>query len=148
MTDDPVTTTNPLDDEQRRRLTALLDTILPASADGRMPGAGELPFTAYLVEQARDYLEALPNILGRLDGAFAEWPSSERIGAVETLAREDPAAFDQLLMRIYDCYYQDDGVRRLIGADPGPPYPRGNVIPAGDLSSLEAVRQRSTGYRR
>ena len=148
MTDDPMTPADPLDDAQRRRLTARLDTILPASADGRMPSAAELDFTAYLAEQASDYLDALPGLLDRLDGTFAEQPLAQRVTAVETLARDDAPAFDTLLMRVYDCYYQHDRVRTLIGADPGPPFPRGNIIPPGDLSGLEAVKQRSPGYRR
>ena len=57
-------------------------------------------------------------------------------------------AFRSLLFRVYDSYYQDAGVCAAIGARPGPPFPNGHSIPAGDLSSLEAVKARGKGYRR
>lgn len=145
MTQDAMTET--LNDARRERLAALLDTILPASDDGRMPSAAQLDFAAYLAAQAHDFLAVLTGLLDRL-GDFAGQPLPARVAAVEAIAADDPAAFESLLMRVYDCYYQDDRVRKLIGAEPGPPFPRGNVIPQGDLSGLEAVAQRSRGYRR
>ena len=146
MTDDPMTTD--LNTAQRRRLTALLDTLVPADETGRMPSAAELEFLPYLAAQAGDFLVTLPAILDRFDDAFAAAPLPDRVAIVDVLARAEPKLFDGLLMRVYDCYYQDNRVRRLIGAEPGPPFPRGNVIPAGDLSGLDAVAKRSRGYRR
>ena len=113
-----------------------------------MPSAADLDFTGYLAEQASDYLAILPGLLDLLEATFAEQSLPQRVAAVEAFASDDAPALDTLLMRVYDCYYQDDRVRTLIGADPGPPFPRGNVIPPGDLSGLEAVKQRSPGYRR
>jgi hypothetical protein len=52
------------------------------------------------------------------------------------------------VFRVYDSYCQADRVRTAIGARPGPPFPGGHTIPAGDLSSLEAVKARGKGYRR
>jgi hypothetical protein len=148
MTNDPMTAAGPLNEAQRRRLSALLDTILPASEDSRMPSAAELDFNAYLAEQAGDFLAALPGIVDLFDDAFAKQTLPRRVAAVEAFAKDDVPAFNGLLMRVYDCYYQDDRVRELIGAEPGPPFPRGNVIPAGDLSGLDAVVKSSPGYRR
>ena len=113
-----------------------------------MPSAAELDFIAYLDEQASNFLAALSAMLERFDDAFVALAVPARIAAVEAFASDDGPAFDALLMRVYDCYYQDDRVRALIGAAPAPIFPRGNTIPAGDLSGLEAVAQRSPGYRR
>lgn len=145
---DATTPTPHLNARQQGKLSALLDTILPASADGRMPGAAELDFPAYLSADGAAFAPALPGILDRLDADFADLPLAERVAAVRTFAAGDPKAFDDLLFRVYAFYYQDDRVRRLIGSEPGPPFPRGNTIPAGDLSSLDAVVKRSPGYRR
>jgi hypothetical protein len=147
MTNDPMTAQS-LDEAQRHVLSALLDTILPASEDGRMPSAAELDFAAYLSGQASGFLATLPGILDRFDNAFAGQALPARVAAVEAFARDDAPAFDALLVRVYDCYYQDDRVRALIGAVPAPPFPRGNTIPAGDLSGLAAVAERSLGFRR
>lgn len=145
---DTNTPTADFDEAQHARLSALLDTILPASADGRMPSAAELDFMGYLTGDGAAFAPALPGILDRLDAGFADWPLEDRLAAIEAFAAADPQAFDDLLFRVYACYYQDDRVRGLIGSQPGPPFPRGNTIPVGDLSGLADVVKRSPGYRR
>lgn len=135
-------------DVQQTKLTTLLDTILPASADGRMPSAGSLDFTGYLLAQAEEFLPQVPAILDELGAGFADLAPTARVAVVEAFARDKPKVFDALLFRVYDCYYQNDIVRRLIGSEPGPPFPRGNQIPSGDLRPLDAVIERSPGYRR
>lgn len=136
---------------QLRRLAALQDTILPASANGAMPSAREIDFPAYLAEQApevRDELaQVLARVLDRFDDRFAELDLDRRVALVRAFSESDPKAFRALVFRIYDSYYQDDRVRTAIGARPGPPFPGGHSIPAGDLSSLEAVKARGKGYR-
>ena len=147
MTDTGTQTVH-LDGSQLAKLSALLDTILPASDDGRMPSAAELDFTGYLSGDGAAFAPDLPGILDRLVSGFADLPLADRVTAVEAFAKNDPQAFDNLLFRVYACYYQDDRVRTLIGSQPGPPFPRGNTIPAGDLSGLAEVVKRSPGYRR
>ena len=137
-----------LDDAMKQRLAALLNTIVPADADGAMPGAGELDFPAYLAAQAPDFLPKLKQILDRFGDDFADRPLAERVSAVEAFSRTDAATFHDLVFRTYDCYYQDDRVRRRIGARPGSPFPNGHAIAEGDFSSLEAVKARGKGYRR
>ncbi|MEO1493380.1 MAG: hypothetical protein AAFV19_14595 [Pseudomonadota bacterium] len=145
MTD---TTTRTLTEAEQQILRAVLDTVVPASADGRMPSAAELDFSAYLAEQAAAFAASLPEFLAALPSDFASLGVAARSAALEEVAAADPASFDQLIFRVYDCYYQNDAVRLLIGGEPGPPFPRGNTIPQGDLSSLDAVIARSPGYRR
>ncbi len=148
MTNDTKTATPTFNEAQQCRLSALLDTILPASEDGSMPSAKELDFLAYLSEQAAAFLPVLAQIVDGFDDEFPDQPLSARVAVVAAFAETGGQAFDALLFRVYDCYYQDHRVRELIGAQPGPPFPRGNVIPAGDLSGLDAVVKRSPGYRR
>lgn len=133
---------------QLKRLSALLDSILPASADGTMPSAAEIDFLAYLDAQAPAFGAELTLILERFDDRFPGLPLSRRVELVRGFSQADAAAFRRLVFRVYDGYYQDDRVRTAIGARPGPPFPGGHSIPAGDLSSLEAVKARGKGYRR
>lgn len=137
-----------LDGVPPRLLSALVDTIVPASEDGAMPSAREMDFAAYLRGQAADFMPVLKRIGGQLDAGFPDLPLAERVALMRDVADSDTRTFNDLVFRVYDCYYQDDRVRRLIGARPGPPFPGGNVIIAGDLSSLEAVKARGKGYRR
>lgn len=136
-----------LTDAQGRQLAALLDTLVPASADGSMPSAATLNFAGYLAGQTGDAVANTLAVLDRFGAGLADLALDDRVTAVEAFASKEPEAFDDLLFRVYDCYYQNDIVRRLIGSEAGPPFPRGNTIPAGDLSTLDAVVKRSPGYR-
>ena len=133
---------------QRRRLSALLDTILPASADGVMPSAAGIDFPAYLAEQAPGFAAELVRALDGFDDGFPDLALDQRVALVQAFSERDVRGFRGLVFRVYDAYYQDDRVRRAIGARPGPPFPGGHTIPAGDLSSLAAVKARGKGYRR
>lgn len=137
-----------LTEAQQRRLAALQDTILPASADGRMPSAREIDLAGYLAEQAPEFRAELVTVLDRFDDGFADLELDRRVAQVQAFSEADPKAFRRLVFRVYDSYYQDDRVRAAIGARPGPPFPTGYSIPSGDLSSLEAVKARGKGYRR
>jgi hypothetical protein len=148
MTNDVIATDHPLSSLQQQRLSALLDTVLPASEDGTMPSAGEMDFHAFVLAQSKDFVPALARTLDHFDDEFPDRPLSDRLARVKEYAGTDAKAFNDLLFHIYDCYYQDDRVRRLIGAMPGAPFPRGNTVEAGDLSPLDAVVERSQGYRR
>jgi hypothetical protein len=147
MKNDAITTAHPLSSAQERRLSALLDTVLPASEDGAMPSARELDFLAYLVEQSAEFMPALAQILDYFDDEFSDQSLADRVALVKEYTKTDTHAFNGLLFRIYDCYYQDDRVRGLIGVLPGAPYPRGNDIKPGDLSLLDTVLAQPRSYR-
>ena len=140
--------TTALTEAQLRRLAALQDTILPASEDGMMPSAAAIDLPAYLGAQAPDFRAELTVILERFGDGFPDLPLDQRVALVREFSVGHPQAFRRLVFRVYDSYYQDDQVRAAIGARPGPPFPGGHSIPAGDLSSLEAVKARGKGYRR
>lgn len=113
-----------------------------------MPSAGELDFLAFVREQAEDFMPALGRALDHFDDEFPDSPLPVRLARVQDYAGTEGKAFNSLLFHIYDCYYQDDRVRELIGVMPGPPFPQGNTVEPGDLSRLDAVVARSPGYRR
>ncbi len=145
-----ISTDFPLTDDQRTHLGALLDTLIPANGDGRMPSAAEVDFESYLRDQASDLLSSLPSILDRLDARFPELPLEARCDQVHVFSTSHPDEFSYLLHHVYDCYYQDDRVRTGIGVVTGPLFPQGNSLPAGDLSLLDPVIERSErhSYRR
>ncbi len=136
-----------LNNAQLSCLSALLDTVLPASEDGTMPSASEMDFLSYLQAQAKEFLPVLTGVLGQFDDNFPNQTLLSRVALVRNFARTEVQMFNSLVFRIYDCYYQSDRVRSLIGAEPGPPFPSGHTIPAGDLSSLETVKSRGKSYR-
>jgi len=131
------------DDAARRLAAALLDTLVPASADGRLPSAADVGFLAHLARLHPGYLSAFAQVLAAFEPAFepafAQLDLEARVSRVEAFSQREPAAFGQLVLRVYDCYYQDPCVREAIGATATPPFPHGNPLHEGDLSLLEPV---------
>ena len=128
-------------------LNALLDTLLPGSDDGRMPSACEVGFDAFLVTQGEAFAPALQGILAQLGDDFARLSSEARHDRVTELSETEPALFAGLLKHVYDCYYQDDRVRRAIGVVQGPVFPQGNDVTPGDLTLLDPVIEKREQFR-
>jgi len=144
---DIISTDHPMSPGERAVLSALLDTLLPASEDGTMPSAADVDFDAYLLEQAEDFVADLTSIVQSFDPEFAELPLAERCERLGEFSGEAPDAFRNLLTRVYDCYYQNDLVRERIGVVKGAVFPQGNEIAAGDLALLDPVIANSDLYR-
>ena len=138
----------PLDVEQRDILAALVDAIVPASDDGRMPSARECDFPGYLARSAPDFLPEIVEILRSFDSGFATETLSLRCERVRAFSEQAPEPFNRLLAQVYGCYYQDPQVLEAIGLSAGPPFPRGNALEAGDLSLLDPVLESKADWRR
>ncbi len=137
----------PLTDDERRRLAALLDTLVPASEDGAMPSARDVGFDGYLVTHGEQIVPLLRGFLAQLDDDFAELSLDARCARVGELSAAEPAGFAGLLAAVYDCYYQDDRVREKIGVVRGPVFPQGNEVAQGDLSLVDPVVENAERFR-
>jgi hypothetical protein len=142
--------------EQRATLVAMLDALVPRSADGRLPGAGELGLAAGIEEQlgamcaftARG-LDALET-LARERGArgFPALSERERAEVLNAHAAADPGFLPGLVFQVYSAYYQHPRVLSGLGLEPRPPHPKGYALEQPDLDSLLApVRARVRQYR-
>ena len=49
---------------------------------------------------------------------------------------------------VLSAYYRDDRVVRSLGREPGPPFPRGHVMPPTDWSLLDPVKTRAPFWRK
>ena len=142
-----MTTPPSLSDAQQALLSALLDALVPASADGRMPSAAEVGFGGYLVTQAPDFAPELVALLQRLEPGFSGLSLDARCEELRHLQGADPLKFSSLLARVYDCYYQHDAVREAIGVVQGAVFPQGNEVTQGDLSLLDSVIEHRERHR-
>lgn len=128
-------------------LQALLDTLLPASDDGRMPSAADTDFPGHLQRNDPGYATELDGVLETFDASFANLDLAARVAAVTRFSAGHPAAFGALIQRVYDCYYRDPRVRTAIGVSAGAPFPEGNNVAPGDLSLLDPVIHDSDRHR-
>jgi hypothetical protein len=144
------------DAAQRATLVAMLDALVPRSADGRLPGAGELGLAAGIEEQlgamcaftARglDALAALARDRGARE--FAALPVAERAEVMNAHAAADPGFLPGLVFQVYSAYYQHPRVLSGLGLEPRPPHPKGYALEQPDLDALLApVRARAKQYR-
>lgn len=144
-----------LNRRQRRLLDAVLNAIIPPARDGEMPGAAAVGVHEYLREHEREVLPGLREALARLEDAaqaqhgmsFTELGSPRQAALLADIRAGEPGFLHALALATVTCYYQNERVLRAIGVDPRPPFPRGHEVPAGDLSLLEAVRERGRLYR-
>jgi len=145
-TDDPET--RPLTDAEHGLLSAVLDELVPARPDGRLPAAGRLGLAATVDEALR----ATPPLramivagLEELDAAarvrdpqgFAALPPGERVEVLQQQGFVLP-----LTLQVYAAYYSHPRVLEALGRDARPPHPGGYEMPPDDLSLLDAVRGR------
>ena len=147
-----------LSPDEERTLTAVLDEIIPPSADGRFPGAGELGLVEH-VEQTMQRtpelrpvvaqgLSAIREVAGRRDPE--EFPALSRRDKLEVLnevAAREPGFIPSLVLHVYTGYYQNGRVLEALGLEPRPPHPEGYEVEPDDLTLLEPVRQRPKFYR-
>ena len=141
--------------QEERGLTALLDTLIPASEDGRMPGAGSLGLSGYIAEHAADLQPLIAQGLAALDesarergaDSFAALAPDDRALVLTAHGERDPGLVPALVFHSYSGYYQHPRVVEALGFEHRPPYPKGYEMDATDESRLDAMRRRPALYR-
>jgi hypothetical protein len=140
---------------QRETLRVVLGLLVPASPDGRMPGAADLPEVLRHVENVvaalpavRDGLDMLEDeAMARYGAAFAALDHASRSTLLGEFAAREPAVLQRLGLETVTCYYQQDAVIERLGLEARPPYPMGYQVLSGDLSLLGPVTARGKIYR-
>lgn len=155
MTNAPIATDSPLNETQRGIFLALLEMIVPASADGRKPSAAEVDVLGYIVAREADFLPTLREELEAVEDraqektgrAFLDLTAAEQQRLVADVRTEAPMFLRGLALHTVTSYYQDDRVLEALGLEARPPFPQGHVVDAGDLALLNPVRRRAPFYR-
>ena len=137
-------------------LDAVLDTIIPASKDGRMPSAGELELGEGIREANGAFWPGTLEGLEALD-ASAQEKGAEDFHALSppdrceilALSQEShPALLPGLVFQTYSAYYRHPRVLEALGLEARPPFPKGFEIEEGDPALLEPVQRREPFYRK
>ena len=141
--------------ERRETLRALVDMLVPASDDARMPAAADMPTVLQHVEQfaaaqpvVRDGLDRLQEGAQARHGAgFATLDRANRATLLEEFAARRRDVLQRLAIEVVTCYYQQDRVLEGLGMEARPPYPDGYQVVSGDLTLLEHVTARGRIWR-
>jgi hypothetical protein len=129
-------------------LDAILDTLIPPSADGRMPGAGSLGLADAVRAQTQGAGELVSAGLAAVEAAgFADLDLEDRVGVLRELESTQPAFVLTLYLPACAAYYQHPKVLVGLGLEPRPPHPKGYELEPGNLATLERVRKRGKLYR-
>lgn len=140
---------------QRATLQVVVGMLVPASADGRLPRAADLPQVLQHIERLEAELPALRDGLDLLQGeaiarhgaAFAALDHASRSTLLDALRARLPTLLQRLGLETVTCYYQQDGVIEALGLEARAPYPGGYQILSGDLTLLAPVVARGKTYR-
>lgn len=149
----------------RDRLSAVLDRLLPGTADG-WPAAGTLGLEAEVralwarpTDDGRDPEtgpdadpdRALDALLAALGPDFDDADAQAQVAALEALEAAEADAFGRLVAAAYTAYYVDGRVRAVVAARTGyparPPQPEGYDLPPFDDALLDTQRRRAPFWR-
>ena len=139
----------PLTADEQRRLSPLLETLIPAQSARGLPSGAEVSFGAHGDDPGlRANIRATLSSLFEWAGApLSDLDQAQRIELVKRLERERVLEFRELLKSVVAQYYLDDRVMRAIGVEPRPPFPDGYSVEDGDLTLLGPVYERGPMYR-
>jgi hypothetical protein len=152
-------TSNPtFSEDNDRALAGVLDEIIPASSDGRLPGAGELGLASHIDQALQQAPELRPVIAQGLSGiadlasrrnsqGFAALPKQDKLEVLSEIESREPAFLPSLIFLTYTGYYRNGRVVEALGLEPRPPHPKGYEVEENDLTLLDGVRQRPKLYR-
>jgi hypothetical protein len=144
--------------EQAAALSHVLDLLIPPSADGRMPGAGEAGVGARIgatAERDAGLAAAVSAGLAALDdeartrgaSGFVALAAPDRLAALQAIAPAQPGFVPGLLFHTYAGYYQEGRVLEGLGLEARPPFPKGYAMEPFDESLLAGVKRRGKRYR-
>ncbi|MEL6964933.1 MAG: gluconate 2-dehydrogenase subunit 3 family protein [Pseudomonadota bacterium] len=143
-----------LDDAQRILLDAILDQIIPANPDKRIPAAGALGVADFINKRVADdpklgtqFANGLAKAAALVDAAGNRLDPN----VIRQLELEAPDFFSFLIRQTYMGYYSRGDIRELLGLSPKPVHPDGYDVPEQDLDEIRAltapVRERGRCYR-
>ncbi len=142
------TNANPLTDAPF--LTAVLDTLIPPSEDGKLPGAGSLGLGSEVAaaierdEQRAALVDAGLEAIRDAAGDFAALELSARVAAIEAQVEAHPQLIPSMITPLYYAYYQHPTVLIGLGLPARPPFPGGYEVTATDPDLLELLRSRAS----
>ncbi len=138
-----------------KRLQLAMDEIIPASE--KMPAASEVGGIDYIIKVLKEYpelIDGFDQVLASLneisetveDDDFENLNRPSRIAVLQKFEKQKPEMFSVLQNFVYESYYINEKVWKLIGYEPYPTMSTGPEMEPFDKSMLERVKQMSSLY--
>jgi hypothetical protein len=138
-----------LTEAEARDLRRLAGFMIPADPIARLPGADDPAIIADIIGALGRDAAAVKQALSALGAAgFGDLDDEAAAAAAMRLLAEQTAPVTVLGRVVLSAYYRDDRVVRSLGREPGPPFPRGHVMPPTDWSLLDPVKTRAPFWRK
>lgn len=142
---------------QTETLSLILNDVIPPSADGHVPGAGNAGVASFLQQAtpydpdpARVVLTVIETVLEIADDFSSQSPQ-DRIDVITRVEAQHPQIFERFLRLTYMGYYSQAELRPLFGVAAEPVHPSGYPVPPESprmMADLTApVRARGAVYR-
>ena len=142
---------------QRQLLDLVLDELIPASSDGRVPGAGAAGVAEFIPSAGRyapDPEGAANAVLAAVSAKAPDFPAmgkGERAAVLRKIESEEGKAFATLVRVVYMGYYSRPDIRPLFGVGAHAVHPDGYPVEPEDDALLaeltQPVRSRGRTYR-
>jgi hypothetical protein len=137
--------------DEKRLLLGLLDAVVPPSADGRLPGAGQLDLVEHIARTVREMPMLRPVVeygLSALSELATKRPDRDLRAVLEAFAAGDQFFMPAFLFLVYSTYYQNPRVLAALGLEARPPHPKGHEMEPIDVTLLDPVRRRAGMFRK
>jgi hypothetical protein len=136
-------------------LNELMDLLIPASRDGKMPSARSQDLYAdisgmphkdrMLFETGLAEIQTRSRMLHGVD--FALLDASNKRALIDELRAERAPFIQSFMTHTVARYLVYDRVMPLIGLEARAPWPKGHQVAQGDWSLIDVVRKRGKIYR-
>lgn len=148
-------------ENQRALLNELLEEIIPASNDGRIPSARSDHVADFIIKKTREIpglgelisqgMQTIQNAIETLALPFDRLARKERLTLMKELEQQKPDFFAALVRYTYMAYYTDPQIPPLYGLSKKPPHPYGYNVPEETLADItalvEPVKKRGIYYQ-
>ena len=135
--------------DEKALLDGLLDEIIPASEDGRIPSAGSLRLADFIANKAREApgladllkrgLRPAQALLEPKGDTFEALSPAGRLALAKNLECWESEFFTALTRYTYMGYYTEPSVPPHFGLSSKPPHPHGYEVPDESPEELNAL---------
>lgn len=137
-------------EKEKKILSEILDELIPANPDKKIPSAGQLGVVSFIIEVASKTPKFQDDIKLVLEFVISK---ADKVSPylVREMERLHPRAFGSLLTETYKGYYSRPDIRKKLDLSEKPVHPFGYEVKSESNEYLkeltENVRARGTVYR-